>query len=568
MRTAPVLLICGLSGAAQLFSQQTDAVIDAMKAEMNRTLTLSLGQLDKPYYVAYAVDDARVWSTTATLGSILTTNFSTFRTPLVRLRVGDYKFDNSNFAGGNGGGARYNLGAFPLEDDAPTIRRYFWLATDSAYKGALQTIARKRSALRSVTVSEQLPDFSPAPAFTFFKTRAALSFDHKAWETRIRNVSAAFAAYPTLRTSLVEMTAIDGLHRFVNSEGTVIRQPQELGYIQIRASAQASDGMIVRDFQGFYSATVAGMDSESTLTAAAKSLGDQIVKLAAAPMGDNYSGPVLFEGVAAPQLMSQVLGRNLHIARKAVGTSGQGSATELEGRRGVRIMPEFFNVVDDPAAPGFGHAEIDDEGMPTTKVSLVEKGILKDFLRNRTPVRGFTESNGHGMLPGLPLPTNLIITATEKTPVADMKQKMIDLIQQRGLDFGIVIRKLDLPSSAPLDEARRLIAGGGSSGAQPISIPLYAFKVFPDGHEQMIRGVRLRGINARTLKDILMAGDDSVSFNYLDNGAPYALLAGGGNSSEVSVISPSLLIDDLELSKMDEELPKLPIAPSPLTSGQ
>jgi hypothetical protein len=65
-----------------------------------------------------------------------------------------------------------------------------------------------------------------------------------------------------------------------------------------------------------------------------------------------------------------------------------------------------------------------------------------------------------------------------------------------------------------------------------------------------------------------MAGDDSVTFNYLDNGAPYALLTGGGNSSEVSVVSPSLLIDDLELSKMDEELPKLPIAPSPLSSGQ
>jgi TldD protein len=146
---------------------------------------------------------------------------------------------------------------------------------------------------------------------------------------------------------------------------------------------------------------------------------------------------------------------------------------------------------------------------------------------------------------------------------------MIDLIQQRGLDFGIVIRKLDLPSSAPIDEARRLISGGGSSGAaQPISIPLYVFKVFPDGHEQMIRGVRLRGINARTLKDILMAGDDSVTFNYLDNGAPYALLASSGNSSEVSIVSPSLLIDDLELAKMDEELPKLPIAPSPLSSGQ
>ena len=39
------------------------------------------------------------------------------------------------------------------------IRQYLWLATDSAYKGSLQTIARKRAALRSVTVNDQLPDF-------------------------------------------------------------------------------------------------------------------------------------------------------------------------------------------------------------------------------------------------------------------------------------------------------------------------------------------------------------------------------------------------------------------------
>ena len=563
------MLYAGLLLAGAAVAQQSDAVLDALKAEMARTLTLSLGQLDKPYYVAYAVDDARVWTTTATLGAIITSNATSFRVPQVRLRVGDYKFDNSNFAGGGGGGARYDLGAFPLEDDVTTIRRYFWLATDSAYKGALQTIARKRSALRSVTVNEQLPDFTRAPAFNLFRTRRPLMFDHAIWEARVRKASAVFSAFPTLRTSLVEMTVIDATHRFVNSEGTQIRLPQELGSIQIRASAQAADGMIVRDFQSLYAAEVSKMNSEAELMAAAKLIGENVVKIAAAPVGENYSGPVLFEGAAAPQLLAMVLGRNLHIARKPVGGGAQTTATELEGRRGVRIMPDFFNVVDDPTAPYMGATEADDEGTPTVKVSMIEKGILKDFLRTRTPVRGYGDSNGHAMLPGLATPSNLIVTATEKTSLAEMKKKMMDLIQQRGMEFGIVIRKLDLPSSAPLDEARRQLAASGAAGsAQPIPIPLYVFKLFADGHEQMIRGVRLRGVNARSLKDILLAGDDNVVFNYMENGAAYALLSGGGNSTEVTVVSPSLLIDDLELTKMDDELPKLPIAPSPLSAGQ
>ena len=55
--------------------------------------------------------------------------------------------------------------AFPLEDENPlVIRQYLWLATDSAYKGSLQSIARKRAALRNVTVSEELPDFAPRQA--------------------------------------------------------------------------------------------------------------------------------------------------------------------------------------------------------------------------------------------------------------------------------------------------------------------------------------------------------------------------------------------------------------------
>jgi hypothetical protein len=138
---------------------------------------------------------------------------------------------------------------------------------------------------------------------------------------------------------------------------------------------------------------------------------------------------------------------------------------------------------------------------------------------------------------------------------------MIDLCQQRGLPYAIVIRRMDFPSTAPVDEARRIL---GSAGAgRPVSMPLHVYRLYPDGHEELIRGVRLHGLNARSLKDILAAGDDSVTFNYLENGEPFALLGYGQSSAEVSVVAPSVLIDDLELTKVDDELPRLPIAPPP-----
>ncbi len=570
---AVISAIAGISYAAQ-----PDPLMDAMQAELQRSMTLTLNQLDKPYYLSYTVDDDHAWSAAATLGGLISSADSSFRVPRLRMRVGDYKFDNSNWTGANAAGPRYDLRSFPLEDSNPLVlRQYLWLATDSAFKGSLQSIARKRAALRSVTVSEELPDLAPAPAFVAIHDHQPVTFDAAAWNDRSRRISAVFNDIPGIRTSGVEYSAVDSLHRFVNSEGTKVRLQETMGTFEIQASAQAKDGMIVRDMAVFYTRDPARMFTEEELSKSARAVGEQVTKIAAAPLGEDYTGPVLFEGQASPQLLAEVLGRNLHLSRKPVATPGaatQAATTELEGRRGVRIMPEIFDVTDDPTQPGFGHEEVDDEGVPDKPLSLVEKGVLKDFLRTRTPVRGYNDSNGRARLAGnygaeTPVPTNLIIHARETSSITDLKKKLIDLIQQRGLPYGMIVRKMDFPSSASLDEARKILSAGSAGGSnRPVSMPLYAYRLYADGHEELVRGERFKSVNARSLKDILAAGDDNVTFNYLDNGAPFALLGYGSGAAEVSVVAPSVLIDDLEMSKVDDELPKLPIVPAPDTLPQ
>jgi len=203
---------------------QTDPVLDAMQAELKRSMTLTLNQLDKPYYLSYTVDDEHTWSAAATLGGLVSSSNSDFRVPRLRMRVGDYKFDNSNWTGANAAGPRYNLRNFPIEDESPLVlRQYLWLATDSAFKGSLQSIARKRAALRNVTVSEELPDFAPAPPFVAIHDYHPVKFDARTWDDRTRRISAVFNAFPGLRNSDVEYSAVDSLHRFVSNEGTSVR---------------------------------------------------------------------------------------------------------------------------------------------------------------------------------------------------------------------------------------------------------------------------------------------------------------------------------------------------------
>ncbi len=125
-----------LAGALAATAAQPDSVFDAMKAEMRRSQTLQLGQLDRPYFISYEVDDVHVWSASAMLGGLIASNDRTFRVPEVHIRVGDYAFDNTNFAG-PGRNPQLNSRSFPIEEDPDAIRQYLWLASDSAYKNSL-----------------------------------------------------------------------------------------------------------------------------------------------------------------------------------------------------------------------------------------------------------------------------------------------------------------------------------------------------------------------------------------------------------------------------------------------
>jgi hypothetical protein len=185
-------------------------------------------------------------------------------------------------------------------------------------------------------------------------------------------------------------------------------------------------------------------------------------------------------------------------------------------------------------------------------------------------VHGFSASNGRARLPGsFGADTagigNLFISSSETMPAGGLKKKLIELVQARSLPYGILVRKMDYPSTASIDELRRTFATA-EAAAHPVSSPVLVYKVFPDGREELVRGLRFRGLSVRSLKDIVVAGDDSIVFDYLDNGVPLALVGAGSYTTESCVVAPSIIIDDiddLELHPVEEELPKLPVAPPP-----
>jgi TldD protein len=574
---AVVGLVCGVA-FGQGPEGKPDVIQRAMHDELTRSMTLRLTNLEPPYFVAYELSDVREFAASASLGGLVSSGETHFRQPRVYMRVGDYKFDNTDYVGsGFNFGPRYDL-RMPLEDSYAVLRQDFWLATDSAYKSALEAIARKRAALKNVSITDSLPDFAAAKTFKLIQQPVDHPLLGEDWTKRIRVLSKEFAGFPTLKSSGAEVTLLNGTHYYMNSEGTEFRLNEPVAYLRLRAWAQAPDGMLMRDTAMFQVRAAEELPNDNILVQAAKDLAQRVIALAAAPMGENYSGPVLFEGQAGPQLFAEVLGRNLALSRKPVLEPGQPGAiptSELEGRIGARVMPEFLNVVDDPTkkdwkgAPLLGTYEVDDEGVPPAPLTIIEKGTFKNYELTRQPMRGFSGSNGHARLPGSfgaksAVPGNLLVSATEVSSPAELKKKLIEMCAQREKPYGIIVRKMDFPSSASVDEARRVLGSSQAGGSHATSLPLLVYRVYRDGHEELVRGMKFRGLNVRTFKDVLAAGDDSNVLNYMENGAPFALMGLGAEFSHVSVVAPSILIDDLEMLKIEEELPKLPIVPSPL----
>jgi TldD protein len=105
--------------------------------------------------------------------------------------------------------------------------------------------------------------------------------------------------------------------------------------------------------------------------------------------------------------------------------------------------------------------------------------------------------------------------------------------------------------------------GGAQGAAHPVSAPVLVYKVYRDGREELVRGLRFRSFNARSLRDILIAGDDSTVFEFMDNPAPFAMIGASAFTSEACVVAPSVLIDDLDLAPGEDELPKLPLVSAP-----
>lgn len=571
---------------------EKDLTLRAMHDEMERARTrLQLPGVDKPFYLEYRLLDLDVRSVTSSFGALISTSTTRNRFMSIDVRIGDYHLDSSNFISEDGfQGFLGTTGQVGIDRDYNSLRQDLWLSTDQAYKQAATQMSLKQAFLRSLTKAPEIDDFSQTPPVIQIEPRVEPDWTSRNWEDEARAASAVLKNYPELNGARVNYNLIYVTYYLMNSEGTILRTSRSLAAIEAAVDTQANDGMPLHNFYTLYVPAPKLLPTADEVAKSVAAAGQELVSLRNSPITPDYTGPVLFDSQAAGSLLAQALSPSLSGARPPLSMvpafdemmERMGGRSEWSGRVGTRVLPANVTLIDDPTMKDFsgqllqGTYDIDDEGVKSQRVTIVQNGILKDELMSRRPGADFEASNGHARSALLsdtrPLPSNLIFQAAGGLNQADLRKKFLDACKDDGHEWCLEVKRMDNPAISSIrqedfSEFIGALAGGISSGER---MPLTVYRVYvSDGHEEMVRGGHIEGLQLRSLRNILGIGDDTSVFTYMQNPAGgfagTALGAFGAAQGGIpsTMIAPSLLLDEIEIRGFHGEPRRLPLVSAP-----
>lgn len=570
----------------------TPEILDAVADEIQRAMAgMSIPGEPRPYFIGHKLTEVDVNDVVASLGATTWRQQRHFVIIEARVHVGDYQLDNSNFVIANAeatdGVAQFQL---PMEATPRIARRGAWLVTDAAYKEALEQLRAKIDARRASGSAIKLdrPSYTRQPPLVREEPVLVPALDSASeLEKRAQAVSEVFRSMPHIRDSRVAFTSFLERRWYINSEGTSVHDTRRVSGVIIAATSQAEDGQELALYYSRYGHTTDELPGNAELIREAEKLGRNLDALRTAPVMENYTGPVLFEGPGAVGIVRNTLARHLGGTPLPEGLSAAQAKQfggALAGRIGLRVVSPLLSLVDDPTAKRaegqalIGGYQIDDEGVPAQRVQVIENGVLEALLNSRTPAQQGMASNGHarrttsgGAFHGSA--TNLFVTGKRGLARAQLKRRLLAEAREQGLDHALIIRRMDDPAVTATPEltTRELLHLFTTTDPQEPPGTLLAYKVYLNGKEELVRGVQLRPVPIRAWRDIVAVGKTRTVSNYLAAGEHHLVqkLNGVGNGEvpssgiESAVITPDLLFRELDVVGVVDGRRELPLVPPP-----
>lgn len=531
------------------------SLLQILTEELEREFEILKKEEIPPYYMEYRVSDVRSFSISATFGSLTGSDETRNRILLNSVRVGDYGFDNthpSDHGSGFPGDFPVQITSLPLEDNEAAIRQKIWRITDMNYKSSVSTY---QSLISSRSKKDSIPDFTREKAHQHEDPPMddkLNNFDRKIWEQKLKEFSNVFLRDNVFAGGDANLEYILERKYFVSTEGSRIAQNHCRARLVLSATILAEDGNMIPLERVYYAESPAGFPSSDSIILACQEIVKDLRKLSDAPKAEPYTGPAILSESASGVFFHEIFGHRIEGHRLKEKSDGQ----TFKARIGEKVLNKSLTVYSDPTINDHkgeylaGYYSFDEQGIPGQKVTVVEDGILKNFLLSRQPLDRNSKSNGHGRAGSLFQPvsrqSNLFIEA-ENTKTEEQLRKILKReCRKLGLEYGYYIER---------------VSGGftTTSRYQPNVFniqPREVYRVYTDGRpDELVRGVTLIGTPLVMFSGIVAAGDREGVFT--------GICGAESGGVPVSTVAPALLVSRIETQKEPEGEHIKPILPLP-----
>ena len=552
-------LLLSLTLSAFAETETTDPVLDAMTTELDRSFEALQSQETPPYWMQLAITEHQYEGLTFADGALFDEMEKRTRVADVDVRVGDWTLDNTHplIDGGYFSDEPTHFSeSVPLGDDPLMLRRYIWKVVDQAYKTSVRRLIKIESNRSlKVELEDQSNDWSPTEGFELLESPVETKTIHTdEWKNLLRTCSAEMLKHPNILKSSVRLTTEMETRWITTTDGVRVREIRPHARLAVMTMGVAEDGMELETYEYIDAVSANDWTLDTCLNLADVASG-ALDELMEAPIVDPFVGPAILRGKAAAVFFHEILGHRIEGHRQKDEDEGQ----TLTDKVGQSIFPDFITVIDDPTRTEFdgvdlnGHYRVDDEGVKAQTVSIVDKGVLQGFLMGRSPVENFPVSNGHGRRQTgygtVARQGNLLVSAEESVSYDALKAQLIEEIKRQDKPFGLIFD----------DISGGFTFTGRNSPNSYVVKPVTVWRVYPDGREEMVRGVDMIGTPLITFSRIVAASDESQVFN--------GMCGAESGWVPVSAIAPDLLIQEVEIQRRSKDHDKPPILSAPVVGG-
>lgn len=538
------------------FLNANDVYLKAMKDEIERnTKNLVMEGFSAPYFLVYTNYDNDYCEVSLSFGDVEYKTEDRMNVVKSEVRVGNRKFDSSNYAGDLNKYTPYYT-YLPQEPDYDAIRQSLWYLTDEAYKNAIDLYSKKEGYRKNKDIKEIYDEISDSPKVEYIKKDGRFKENCSKYEKILKEISALSKKYDKIKSSSVRFYHSYETKRYADSENSFFITSYPIYSVSITAEIMDKNGFVKKTDKKFI------FDSDRYINESLVKKADSFLKEVSdtynSEVLDYYLGPAVFEEDAAGEFFNNLFVRNISFyppveTDKEEYLKYYYDVPKLVDRIGKRVISGFIDIYDDPTVKEYegeylaGNYYIDDEAVIAKKLNLVENGVLKNIYTSKRPNKYSSQSNGHARggyyMYNYPTSGNVFINSKKTLKYEDLILEAKKMAKEQNMANILVVRKL---SSSYTDDVL-----GEPSVAYLLDINT--------GEKKYISDSKFEGMGLRSLRDIVYTEDKKYVYNFEQKGPFY-----NSQSVNSSIIAPkSILINEIELIKSDKKPDKKPYVPHP-----